>query len=77
MPFPRSAQVIAFVLTLSFLFTTPARGFQSVPGQSPKPAPKEPAQDKPKAPADAGKQKPDYSQEAVVVEQIATNYRFE
>jgi tetratricopeptide (TPR) repeat protein len=66
MPSPRNAQFIALALTFSFLTS-----FHSLNAQTNK--------DKPAAPAtaDAAKQKPDYSQEAVVVEQVSTTYRFE
>ncbi|HEX3187759.1 MAG TPA: DUF3857 domain-containing protein [Pyrinomonadaceae bacterium] len=64
MPSPRNAQIIALVLTLSFLLGTPlqpARA-QTIKLQDP--------------PRPAG-QKPDYSQEAVVIEQLSTVYRYE
>ena len=61
MLFPRKAQIVVLLLSLSFVIGTSAQT----------------SKDKPKASADAAKQKPDYSQEAVVVEQITTNYRFE
>src|SRR5690349_1715525 len=61
MPSPRNAQIIALALILSFLLATPATSRSQTP---PKPAP-------------ADKQKPDYSQEAVVVEHVSTTYRFE
>ncbi|HET8783404.1 MAG TPA: DUF3857 domain-containing protein [Pyrinomonadaceae bacterium] len=67
MPSPRNAQIIAVLLTLSFLFSTP---FHAAYAQTGKP------QDPPK-PADAAKEKQDYSQEAVVVEQLSTIYRYE
>jgi len=60
---PRNAQIIALLLTCSFgLPVTKTISAQSKP----------PAQA-----AEAAKQKPDYSQEAVVVEQLSTAYRFE
>src|ERR1051325_621163 len=59
---PRNAQIIAILLTCSF--GIPAKTIS--------------AQTKPQAKAtEAAKQKPDYSQEAVVVEQLSTAYRFE
>jgi tetratricopeptide (TPR) repeat protein len=78
MPSPRNAQIIAVLLTLSFLIGTPFAGFHAVKAQSkdklPAPA-QSPATAKQKAPESA---KPrDYSQEAVVVEQVSTGYRFE
>src|SRR5689334_18442436 len=58
----RNAQIIAILLTCSF--GIPAKTIS--------------AQTKPQAKAtEATKQKPDYSQEAVVVEQLSTAYRFE
>ncbi len=66
---PRNAQIIAALLTLSFLFGTPfaAANAQEMPPPPPglKPTVK------------AGNQKPDYSQEAVVIEQLTTGYRYE
>jgi tetratricopeptide (TPR) repeat protein len=58
MPSPRNAQIIAVIVTLSFLFG-------SVRAQAPA------------KPIEAAKQKPDYSQEALVIEQLSTSYRFE
>lgn len=66
MPSPRNAQIIAIVLASSILFGSPLSGFQSVKAQT-----------KPQTPAEAKPQKPDYSQEAVVIEQLSTVYRFE
>src|SRR6478672_4134821 len=61
---PRNAQTIALVLTFTFFFGLPNSRIS--------------AQTKPQAkPTEAAKQKPDYSQEAVVVEQLSTAYRFE
>src|SRR5678816_4790822 len=61
---PRNAQTIALVLTFTFFFGLPSSRIS--------------AQTKPQTkPAEAAKQKPDYSQEAVVVEQLSTAYRFE
>jgi len=67
MPSPRNAQFIALALTFSLLTS-----FHSLSAQTSKDKPAAPAQT-----ADAAKQKPDYSQEAVVVEQVNTTYRFE
>ena len=61
---PRNAQIIALILTFTFFFGLPT---SRISAQT-KPQPK---------PAEAAKQKPDYSQEAVVVEQLSTAYRFE
>ena len=76
---PRKAQVTALLLTLSFVFTTTVAGFQSATGQT-----KQATKQKPEEPPPSTQQKPaepakktDYSQEAVVVEQIRTAYRFE
>ena len=68
MPSPRNAQIIALTLVFSFLLGTASIVRSQSPVQSTKPA---------AAPAEAAKQKPDYSQEAVVVEQVNTAYRFE
>src|SRR6478736_4601220 len=67
MPSPRNAQFIALALTFSLL-----TGFHSLSAQTSKVKPAAPAQT-----AEPAKQKPDYSQEAVVVEQVSTTYRFE
>src|SRR5262245_49637758 len=61
MLFPRNAQIIAILLVFSFLFATPSITRSQAPAK----------------PAETAKQKPDYSQEAVVVEQVSTAYRFE
>ncbi|HEY2962405.1 MAG TPA: DUF3857 domain-containing protein [Pyrinomonadaceae bacterium] len=61
MLFPRNAQIIAILLTLSFLFAAPLTTKSQTPAK----------------PSETAKQKPDYSQEAVVVEQVRTAYRFE
>lgn len=62
---PRNAQIIALVVTFSFLIAAaPVRSTQAqtkTPDQS----------------AENAQQKPDYSQEAVVIEQLTTAYRFE
>ncbi|HJT65774.1 MAG TPA: DUF3857 domain-containing protein, partial [Pyrinomonadaceae bacterium] len=67
MLFPRNARIIAIVLSLSLPIT-----LQSTRAQTSKDKPSTPA----KA-AEAAPQKRDYSQEAVVVEQVSTTYRFE
>ncbi|HEY3579784.1 MAG TPA: DUF3857 domain-containing protein [Pyrinomonadaceae bacterium] len=70
MLFPRNAQNIALVL--GFLLLT---NLQSVRAQTSKPAtPPEPAAAAQQKPDD---KKPDYSQEAIVVEHLSTTYRFE
>src|ERR1051325_7907535 len=61
---PRNAQIIAILLTCSFGFALPASA-QTSAGKTPSKA------------TEAAKQKPDFSQEAVVVEQLSTAYRFE
>jgi tetratricopeptide (TPR) repeat protein len=64
MLFPRKAQIVAFLLSLSFVIGTSAQT----------------SKDKPATPAqspEAAKPKSDYSQEAVVIEQLKTIYRFE
>jgi tetratricopeptide (TPR) repeat protein len=66
---PRNAQIIAVLLTTSFLFGTP---FTAARAQDPPPPP--PGL---KPTVKAENQKPDYSQEAVVIEQLSTNYRYE
>ena len=62
---PRNAQIIALLLTSSLFFGISGSGIsaQTSTGKS---------QTK-----EAAKEKPDYSQEAVVVEQLSTAYRFE
>ncbi|HJT64916.1 MAG TPA: DUF3857 domain-containing protein [Pyrinomonadaceae bacterium] len=67
MHFPRNARISAIVLSFSLL-----TGPQSTRAQTSKDKPATPAK-----PAEAAQQKPDYSQEAVVVEQVSTTYRFE
>ena len=72
MLFPRSAQLIACFVTLSFVIGISPAGLQSARAQT--------AQNKAEAPAQspaAANQKPDYSHEAVVIEQLNTAYRFE
>lgn len=67
---PRSAQIIALLLTSSFIFGLPVSGTKLLSAQT--------SAGKPQAkPTEAAKQKPDYSQEAVVIEQLSTAYRFE
>jgi tetratricopeptide (TPR) repeat protein len=62
MSFPRNAQIIALFTSVSLLLGLPLGSFQSVRGQT-----------KTQAPA----QKPDYSQEAIVIEDLRSSYRFE
>jgi tetratricopeptide (TPR) repeat protein len=69
---PRNAQIIAAILVLSFVFATPS----ITRAQSPAKAPQA-GKDKPAEKPAGDKQKRDYSQEAVVVEQLSTRYRFE
>ena len=69
MPSPRNAQIIALLASVSLLLGLPLSSFQSIKAQT-----------KPQAPAQssaAAKPKPDYSQEAVVIEDLRTSYRFE
>jgi hypothetical protein len=69
MPSPRNAQFIALLASVSLLLGIPLSSFQSLKAQTKTQAP---------APsADIAKQKPDYSQEAVVIEDLRTSYRFE
>src|SRR5215813_2579282 len=67
--FPRNAQIIALLTSVSLLLGLPLGSFQSLKAQT---KTKPPAQS-----ADAAKQKPDYSQEAIVIEDLRTSYRFE
>lgn len=60
--FPRNAQIIALFTSVSLLLGLPLGSFQSVRAQT-----------KTQAPA----QKPDYSQEAIVIEDVRSTYRFE
>ena len=69
MPSPRNAQIIALLLTLSFVTGTKA---QTTTDKPPAPAQKSEAKQ-----TDASKQKKDYSHEAVVIEQLSSTYRFE
>lgn len=68
---PRKAQIVAILLTFSLLLAAPSTTRSQSPIK-PLAAPKQEAT-KP----EATKQKRDYSQEAVVVEQLRTAYRFE
>lgn len=58
---PRNAQIIALFLISTFFYGITATAQTKAPAK----------------PTEAAKQKPDYSQEAVVVEQLSTAYRFE
>ncbi len=58
---PRNAQIIALLLISTFFHGLTATAQTKAPAK----------------PTEAAKQKPDYSQEAVVVEQLSTAYRFE
>jgi len=58
---PRNAQIIALLLISTFFFGLTATAQTKAPVKPP----------------EAAKQKPDYSQEAVVVEQLSSAYRFE
>lgn len=69
MPSPRNAQIIALFASVSLLLGLPLSSFQSLRAQT---KTQTPAQS-----ADAAKQKPDYSQEAAVIEDLRTSYRFE
>jgi tetratricopeptide (TPR) repeat protein len=69
MPSPRNAQIIAFFASVSLLLGVPLGSFQSLRAQTK-------TQNPPPPPA-AAKQKTDYSQEAVVIEDLQTSYRFE
>jgi tetratricopeptide (TPR) repeat protein len=73
---PRNAQIIAALLALSFLFGTPFQTRAQTGANKPQDPPP-PSGSKPKQSPEADKQKPDYSQEAVVIEQLATVYRYE
>lgn len=64
---PRNAQLTTLLLISTFFFGLPNSGIKSVSAQTNSPAKS----------TDAAKQKPDYSQEALVVEQSSTTYRFE
>lgn len=70
MPSSRNAQIIA--LALSFAFAEHFGEFQSIRGQANARKPPVPSQS-----SETAKQNPDYSQEAVVIEQLSTAYRFE
>ena len=65
---PRNAQIIALLLVLSFVIATPSLTRAQTPAKAPDTGKGKPADDK---------QKRDYSQEAVVVEQLSMAYRFE
>ena len=63
---PRNAQIIALVVASSFLFAAPLGSAlaQNAPAKS-------------QTPAQEAEKKPDYSQEAAVIEQLSMSYRFE
>ena len=63
---PRNAQIIAILVASSFLFGAPLTSALAQTGAA-----------KSQTPAEAAKQKPDYSQEAVVIEQLSMAYRYE
>src|SRR5262245_48649722 len=65
MPSLRNAQFIALLVSVSLLLGLPVSSFQSLRAQTNTQS------------ADAAKQKPDYSQEAIVIEDLRTSYRFE
>src|SRR6185369_15947815 len=67
MPSPRNAQFIALLVSVSLLLGLPVS--QSLRAQTRTPAPAQST--------DTAKQKPDFSQEAVVIEDLRTSYRFE
>jgi tetratricopeptide (TPR) repeat protein len=69
MPSPRNARIIAFFASVSLLLGLPLSGFQSLRAQTKTQAPA--------TAAEPAKQKPDYSQEAIVIEDLRTSYRFE
>ena len=71
MHLPCKSQITAFLIATSFLLGVPPTGFQSPKAQTT-------SKSQPSAQSfEAAKQKPDYSQEAVIVEQLSTAYRFE
>ena len=69
---PRNAQIIALLVALSFITATPSLTRAQSPPKAPD-APKAAAKEK----AADDKPKRDYSQEAVVIEQLSAGYRFE
>jgi|SRR5688572_21807883 len=73
MPSPRNAQIIAILLAFSFLLGAPVQS-ASAQTTTPKPPGLPKAAEVIKDKAD---QKPDYSTEAVVIEQLTMGYRFE
>jgi tetratricopeptide (TPR) repeat protein len=72
MLFPRSAQIVSLFVTFSFLVGAPFSAFKSVKAQTSASKSQAPAK-----PTEDAKQKPDYSTEAIVIEQLSTAYRFE
>ena len=71
-PASRKSQIIAFLVATSFLLAAPLTSFQPVHAQTTNTKPQAPAKS-PEAP----RQKPDYSQESVIVEHRSMAYRFE
>ncbi|HEU4932507.1 MAG TPA: DUF3857 domain-containing protein [Pyrinomonadaceae bacterium] len=69
MPSPRNAQITALLAIVSLLLGLPLGSFQTLRAQT---KTQTPAQS-----TDSAKQKPDYSQEAIVIEDLRTSYRFE
>jgi tetratricopeptide (TPR) repeat protein len=69
---PSNAQIVALLVAFSILFGTPFSRFQSISAQTAATKSQTPTQS-----PEAAKQKPDYSQEALVIEQLSTTYRFE
>jgi len=66
----RNARTIAILLTSSFFFGIPDSGVKLLSAQT------RPSKSQTKS-TETARQKPDYSQEAVVIEQLSTVYRFE
>ena len=73
---PRNAQIIALLLTFSFVTGTQAQTTQDKPPATQKSEVQKSEVQKPEAKPEASKPK-DYSQEAVVIEQLSTAYSFE
>ena len=73
---PRNAQIIALLLTFSFVTGTQAQTTQDKPPATQKSEVQKSEVQKPEAKPEASKPR-DYSQEAVVIEQLSTAYSFE